>query len=246
VASFWELQLLMTGISAAGFIAAAVGLFYLAIEPYARRHWPDSLISWNRLLEGRFRDSLVASHILAGFVAFWVGSSAIALVLAVRSATPPAPTSNEMAALSGTTRFAAGLINAFGVVPVAGMIFLVLAMLLRLLLRRLWIADVLTAVLMSLASGIAVDFSSLYGFAATLAAYLFFNYVSLWLLRRFGLLAVMAMWLMNNLFVVIPFPSLTSWYAGRTLVGNGIIVAMAAWALWVVLSAKRGTESAPA
>jgi hypothetical protein len=54
---------------------------------------------------------------------------------------------------------------------------------------------------------------------------------------------------MNNLFVAIPFTSLTSltsWYAGRTLVGIGIVVAIGAWALWVVLSAKRSTESAPA
>jgi len=246
VTSFWELQLLITGIGGAGFVAAVVSLFYLAIEPYARRHWPDSLISWNRLLEGRFRDQLVASHILAGFVALFVGTSIIGVVYAAISAPPVAPPSSVVAALNSTTRFAAGLINAIGDVPFIGMAFLVLAMLLRLLLRRIWLADLFTAALLALTSGIAVDFSNPYRLAATLSAYLFFNYVFLWLLRRFGLLAVMAMWLMNNLVVVIPDTSLTSWYAGRVLVGSGIVVAITAWALWVVLSAKRGTQSAPA
>jgi Protein kinase domain len=246
VATFRELALLVAGISGAGFTAAVVWLFYLAIEPFARRHWPDALISWNRLLDGRFRDPLVASHILAGFVAFPIGVLVINLVYAAVAAPPVASTSGEMAALTGTTRFVAGLLNAIGSVPVFGMAFLVLAMLLRLLLRRIWIADLFAAALLGLTSGVAVDFSDPYRLAATLAAYLFFSYLFLWLLRRFGLLAVMAMGLMNSLFGAVPFPSLMSWYSGRTLVGNGIIVAMAAWALWVVLSAKRGTESATA
>jgi hypothetical protein len=168
------------------------------------------------------------------------------LVYVAASAPPVAPPFGAIAAVNSTTRFAAGLIDAFGYVPVVGMAFLMLAMLLRLSLRRVWIADFFTAALISLVGGIAVDFSNPYRLAATLAAYVFFNYVFLWLLRRFGLLAVMAMWLMNNLIGAVPFPSLTSWYAGRVFVGIGTIVAIAAWALWVVLSAKRGTESAPA
>ena len=71
------------------------------------------------------------------------------------------------------------------------------------------------------------------------------GYVKLWLLRRLGLLAVIAWALTNNLCLSTPYPLSTSWYAGRTLVVNGIAVAIAAWALWVILSAKRGTESAP-
>jgi len=55
------------------------------------------------------------------------------------------------------------------------------------------------------------------------------------------------MWLMNNLAVTAPYTSFTSWYAGRMLVAVGIMVAIAAWALWVILSSQRrqpGTESA--
>jgi hypothetical protein len=112
------------------------------------------------------------------------------------------------------------------------------------LLRRVWIADLLAAAVVGLGGG-ALDFNNPHRFAATWAAYMLFYGVILWLLRRFGLLAFMAFWLFSNLSSTTPYTVFTSWYAGRMLVTNGIMVAIAAWALWVVLSAKRGPESAP-
>ena len=47
-------------------VAALVWVLYMALEPYLRRRWPQSLISWTRLLTGEVRDPLVAGHILAG------------------------------------------------------------------------------------------------------------------------------------------------------------------------------------
>src|SRR5262245_35353667 len=46
-----------------------IWLFYLAVEPYVRRLWPNTLIAWSRVLEGRFRDPLVGRHILLGAIA---------------------------------------------------------------------------------------------------------------------------------------------------------------------------------
>ena len=31
-------------------------VLYMALEPYARRLWPEALVSWTRLLAGRFRE----------------------------------------------------------------------------------------------------------------------------------------------------------------------------------------------
>lgn len=54
--------------------AALAWIFYLALEPYVRRIWPHTLISWTRLLAGRFQDPLLARHVLIGisFGAFWM------------------------------------------------------------------------------------------------------------------------------------------------------------------------------
>jgi serine/threonine-protein kinase len=46
--------------------AAMMWVFYVALEPAVRRFWPDGLISWNRLLAGRWRDPLVGWHLLCG------------------------------------------------------------------------------------------------------------------------------------------------------------------------------------
>ncbi|HEX8412050.1 MAG TPA: serine/threonine-protein kinase [Thermoanaerobaculia bacterium] len=52
--------------------AASSGLFlfmvYLAVEPYARRRWPEQLIASTRLLSGRTRDPLVGRHVLIGLL----------------------------------------------------------------------------------------------------------------------------------------------------------------------------------
>ena len=50
--------------------ALTVGVFgavlYMAVEPFIRRRWPESLISWTRVLSGRIRDPLVGGHLLVG------------------------------------------------------------------------------------------------------------------------------------------------------------------------------------
>lgn len=38
------------------FDAAAAWVLYVALEPYVRRRWPEALVSWSRLLSGRFAD----------------------------------------------------------------------------------------------------------------------------------------------------------------------------------------------
>ena len=43
-----------------------IWVLYIALEPYVRRRWPATLVSWSRLLAGDFRDPLVGRDVLAG------------------------------------------------------------------------------------------------------------------------------------------------------------------------------------
>jgi predicted Ser/Thr protein kinase len=45
-----------------------LGLAYLALEPWVRRHRPWGLIGWSRLLQGNWHDPLVARAVLLGIV----------------------------------------------------------------------------------------------------------------------------------------------------------------------------------
>jgi len=52
------------GTSVSLFFAALVWLLYTGLEPYVRRRWPSSIISWSRVLTGQFRDPLVGRDVL--------------------------------------------------------------------------------------------------------------------------------------------------------------------------------------
>ncbi|MDX2146041.1 MAG: serine/threonine-protein kinase [Planctomycetota bacterium] len=71
VASF---DLLGRPLARAAWIGLLAWALYLAIEPSLRRFAPHALISWARLLEGRFADSLVARHVLVGLVVGGAGA----------------------------------------------------------------------------------------------------------------------------------------------------------------------------
>ena len=53
-------------VSGALFIAAFVWLYYLAFEPFVRKQWPELLISWSRLLAGKFCDPIIGRDLLVG------------------------------------------------------------------------------------------------------------------------------------------------------------------------------------
>jgi hypothetical protein len=108
--------------------------------------------------------------------------------------------------------------------------------LLRLLIRRTWIADALGSVLFG-----AIAFNpanGALGNAIGFASQAFAFYALVWALRRFGLLAPLALVAASDVAGTVPF-SLSSWYAGRSLIELAIPIAVAAWALWVILSAQR-------
>jgi serine/threonine-protein kinase len=71
-----ETRLLTQGTAQVLLTAAILWLLYLALEPYVRRSWPHTVISWTRLLGGAVQDPLVGRDALLGAV--W-GASLAAL-----------------------------------------------------------------------------------------------------------------------------------------------------------------------
>ena len=242
LASSSEVVVLFEAIGSAGFGAGMLWVGYIAVEPYVRRQWPDSLISWTRLLTGRIRDPLVASHVLAGFLQVTASSALIAWANILVSAPLSVPV---VSWLNSTGYFADYMLGRIVTALTLGFFFLLLVVLLRLLVRRVWIADLLACVIIGL--GLVVDYRNPFYFAVTAVVPALANYAGLWVLRCFGLLAWLAIWYLDYAsWVVLLTTSPASWYASRVLVAGLIPVAIAAWALWVILSAQRRptTESA--
>jgi serine/threonine-protein kinase len=72
-----------TGVAFACFFGVLFGAAYLGLEPYVRRYWPRALVSWTRLVNGRFTDPLVGRDVLIGVACGFLMASVTFLYQAV-------------------------------------------------------------------------------------------------------------------------------------------------------------------
>ena len=131
-------------LASTAFGSAVVWLAYMALEPYVRRLWPDALIAWSRMLEGRLRDPMVGRHLLFGAIAGLAFSAIDFLPSAAArfGVPPPVPSPGGLDALGGVRHLVAtyfNIVRASFAVPVLVLIFILL---LRVIFRRPWIAYV--------------------------------------------------------------------------------------------------------
>ncbi len=64
-----EVEAVEHGVAKSLLLAAGTWLLYVAVEPFVRRFWPRTLISWTRLMRGRLRDPLIGQDVLLGVLA---------------------------------------------------------------------------------------------------------------------------------------------------------------------------------
>src|SRR5262249_17786988 len=129
--------------------AGLLWVLYMAVEPYVRRFWPSTLVSWSRLMARHWRDPLVGRDVLLGVAlglavhALDVGSKYAGARLGYHW-TPDVPDLQE---LLGTSMVVARVLNqVFNAVLNA--IFAGFAMvLLKMALKREWLASAVAIVL---------------------------------------------------------------------------------------------------
>ena len=107
-----ELAVVVPQIGESLFRGALMFLLYIALEPYIRRRWPDTLIASTRLLAGRYRDPMVGRDLLIG-IAAGAAHASIAVtswfILERFFGEPASLMTGRLHALLGT-RFAVGVI----------------------------------------------------------------------------------------------------------------------------------------
>ena len=118
-----------------------------------------------------------------------------------------------------------------------GLAFALVAALLRRFIRRPLLADLLLATLFAIPAG----FES-YGTGSmwVIAACCLFGGASLvwmWLLRRFGFLTNLIVWLVQGMVLAWPL-TITGWFAGRSMAVHLLPVAVAGWAVWVIVAGQ--------
>jgi serine/threonine protein kinase len=216
------------------FVAAARSwMFYVALEPYVRRRWPQILVTWSRLLGGGVRDPLVGGHLLIGY-AFGFG---LATVLFVTRLLGEQSGTLDRGLVLDSLLGARHMISVFLGDVLEGvftsLILLLLLFLLRAMFRRLWLpaAAVLFFIINLGANSAARPLGWVApGLVAALTAFI---------LIRFGVLALMAAWFVAVTLLRFPLTTdLTTWYADGSLFAVASVLALAAYAVYTALAGR--------
>ncbi len=208
-------------------------LLYIALEPYVRRRWPATLVSWSRLLAGDFRDPLVGRDVLAGclwgafvaavirlgwFIPSWLGYP------------PPQPSSGQPWQFLGARAIIAYMSNSLVSEVLLSLAFLFLLVLLRALLRKEWAASIAWAFFLTLF--FSQDFFALGEILIVMG-------VTVLLLRRLGLLWLVVTVVFASLLADFPLTTQSSaWYAGISLTGILLMAAMALYGFYTSLGGR--------
>jgi hypothetical protein len=228
-----EIVLVIMAVSWALFFAALVWVLYLALEPHARRLWPQTLVSWSRLLAGGLRDPLVARDALIGS-AIGVGWALLHFCnAAAEEKAGELPMQVDLTVLLGLRYLGSKLLLQVAISVAMSLLIFFLLLGLRALLRKQWLAAVVFVALLLiprlLASG-AVPVDLAFGVASLS--------IEVIILFRFGLVAYLAAMYVTNILLGLPLTlDFSTWYVSDSMF---VLVALAALAAWAFRTALAG------
>ena len=223
------LRLALKGMTHGAAVGLLLGLYYYAVEPFARQVWPQSIIGWERVLRGRLVDRRVGKDVLVGVLmgAFGGLVHEMRRWLPIVLGDPPGP---PMLDHGSSLELLDGALPALGVfaeivVDVAreAFKFFTSVVLLRLLLGRAVPSLLVAAVLWALAwsGGFRFgDAASVFQFFAVLALTAAFGLV----LARVGFLALLTGFVVYGVLTNFPFHlDLDHWTISTSMLGFAIV-----------------------
>jgi hypothetical protein len=222
-------------VATAIFYASVVRTMYLALEPYIRRRWPQSIISWTAVLKGRVTDPVVGRDILIG-VAVQTSLQAIASGLGRWF------DREKFSPYTGSTEVLLGLRSTLGLCFTAlphairdALLFFFLLFLLRVVLRNQWAAVAGVAVLFASLNMLQSDDPVFAGVANLIA-----NGMMAVMILRFGLLSLSATIFVGSLYGSLePSLNFSSWYTRDTEFALLLVVALAGWACYTSMAGRK-------
>jgi len=242
-----QLRELLFAISFICFFGAFVWALYLAIEPYARRQWPDALIGWTRFLSGHVRDPRVGRDILIG-----LALAAVTITIEVAQALAPVylgyvaprpPFGGNATVLASTalvvTRWIAMLQNSMQ----SALVFTSILIVSRLVFRRGWAAAIVGVVALTVLTdgGAAIT-----GTWVDFAGYLLVVAAATFVLVRFGLLALVVGSFADNMATNMPMTlHLSAWWATPAGLALALLVGLAAFGFYAARGGQPIVAAAP-
>src|ERR1017187_2101717 len=213
---------------------ATLALLYVALEPLVHARWPHSIVTWNRLLAGRWLDAQVGSHILIGATvgaAVWLAAQGFG-----DWQNPGMDTLGGINSALGTRQWLA----AHAIVMEGSLFFGLLVFFsicgLRQMVRKDVPAAILAALLLVLSSG-SVFTSPNWKLEAAISISVYS--VLVLVLLRLGLVATMAAVFFIDSFNLISLGAdWKTWYAPAGLATFFLLLGIAIFAFWRSLGSR--------
>jgi len=226
--------LTIIAVSTALFLSGAMWVLYMAIEPWVRRQWPKSIISWTRLLAGSWRDPVVGRDILLGVALgmVWI------LIFAIRSIPVMhmggSPALGSVDALLGGRAALGGWLYRWPESIQLTLIFFLMFFGLKVALRKEWIAAIVFVVIFAVppalnSSHVKIDLPTM----------ILVYSIALLIVIRFGLVPLVVAIFTINMMANVPFSAdLSTWYMTTSILALLSVVAIAAWGFYHSLGGR--------
>jgi len=235
VPSIDTLGVFIIAVSTALFVSGTTWMLYLALEPWVRRRWPQTIISWSRLLSGQFRDPLVGRDILFGVMlgVMWILIFQFRYIPMMHMGAAPGIAQTEYVA-GGREALGAWLMQIpASILGTLGFFFLLLG--LKLLLRKDWLAAIAFVAVYALPQGLTSSYV-----AVELPSQILVYAIAVLIVYRFGLIPLACAIFTINMLGNVPFTAdLSAWYMPTSVLALLSVVALAAWGFYHSLGGEQ-------
>jgi serine/threonine-protein kinase len=234
VASIATLGSLMIAISTALFVSGTTWMLYLALEPWVRRRWPQTVISWSRLLSGQFRDPLVGRDILFGVMlgVVWILLFQLRAIPMMHLGAAPGLYQTEYL-MGGREALGAWLMQIpASILGTLQFFFLLLG--LKVVLRKDWLAAIAFVALFALPQGLSSSYA-----AVEVPAWILIYAIAVLIVYRFGLIPLACAIFTINMLANVPFTAdFSAWYMTTSVLALLSVVALAGWGFYQSLGGE--------
>jgi serine/threonine-protein kinase len=210
--------------------AAVLWFAYLALEPEIRARWPHSIVTWNRVLAGRWLDAQVGSHILIGAAVgsgLWVSFKAVTVYLFKNN--QPSNWDVSLRALLGARHWIGAQAGFANSALTTGLIVFLTIFGMRQLLRNEWLAALAAAALFTLAQ----DEVTGPNWWVVGLLYLVATAVLIFVLLRLGLVATIAAAFFIDAVNAMPLGTdWSAWYVPASIATLLLLVGISVFAFW--------------
>jgi serine/threonine-protein kinase len=228
-ASFGDaLGLFIIAASTALFLSAVMWMMYMAVEPWVRRHWPKTIISWSRLLSGDLRDPLLGRDILFGVIlgVVWILVFQIRYIPMMRMGASPSIFSTS--ALMGGREALGMWLQQWPQSIQTTLVFFMALFGLKVLLRKEWIAGIALVAIFALPRSLSSTYM-----AVEIPAQILVYAIAVVIVLRFGFVPLACAIFTINLMANIPFSAdMSAWYMPTSILALLSVVALAGWGFY--------------